>query len=100
EEFCVVFPDLKLDEALPHVETLRAEIAAYQMAVRKEDRPKDPETGVKLRSLRSAEKTLSVTVSIGVAEPDEPRATPAEVLRAADKALYRAKESGRNRVSR
>ncbi|MBE0622794.1 MAG: GGDEF domain-containing protein, partial [Burkholderiales bacterium] len=46
EEFCVVFPDLKLDEALPHVETLRAEIAAYQMAVRKEDRPKDPETGV------------------------------------------------------
>jgi diguanylate cyclase (GGDEF)-like protein len=100
EEFCIVFPELRLDEALPHVEKLRAEIAAYQMAVRREDRPKDPETGVSLRSLRSAEKILSVTVSIGVAEPDEPRATPAEVLRAADKALYRAKEGGRNRVSR
>jgi GGDEF domain-containing protein len=100
EEFCILFPELRLAEALPHVEILRAEIAAYQMAVRRDDRPKDPEAGTRLRSLRSAEKTLSVTVSMGVAEPDEPRATPAEVLRAADKALYRAKEGGRNRVSR
>ena len=100
EEFCILFPELRLAEALPHVEKLCANIAAYQMAVRREDRPKDPEAGTKLRSLRSAEKTLSVTVSIGIAEPDEPRATPAAVLRGADKALYRAKEGGRNRVSR
>ncbi len=100
EEFCILFPELRLAEALPHVEKLCANIAAYQMAVRREDRPKDPEAGTKLRSLRSAEKTLSVTVSIGIAEPNEPRATPAAVLRGADKALYRAKEGGRNRVSR
>jgi len=100
EEFCILFPDLKLDEALPHVEKICADIAAYQMAVRREDRPKDPEAGTRLRSLRSPEKTLSVTVSIGIAEPEDARATPAEVLRAADKALYRAKEGGRNQVSR
>jgi GGDEF domain-containing protein len=99
EEFCILFPELRLAEALPHVETLRADIAAYQMAVRRDDRPKDPEAGTRLRSLRSAEKTLSVTVSIGIAEPDEPRVTPAAVLRGADKALYRAKAGGRNRVS-
>jgi diguanylate cyclase (GGDEF)-like protein len=99
EEFCILFPDLGRDEALPHVEKLRADIAAYKMAVRRDDRPKDAETGTRLRSLRSAEKTLSVTVSIGLAEPDEPRAKPAQVLRSADKALYRAKEAGRNRVS-
>lgn len=40
-----------------------------------------------------------MTVSIGIAEPDESGSTPAEVLRNADKALYRAKEGGRNRVS-
>ena len=99
EEFCILFPEATLAGALPHVKTLCADIAAYQMAVRRDDRPKDAEAGTKLRRLRSAEKTLSVTVSIGIAEPDDPLATPAEVLRAADKALYRAKEGGRNRVS-
>ncbi len=100
EEFCILFPELRLAEALPHIEKIRADIAAYQMAVRGEDRPKNPEAGTRLRHLRSADKTLSVTVSIGVAEPDSQRPTPAEVLRAADQALYRAKEAGRNRVSR
>jgi diguanylate cyclase (GGDEF)-like protein len=100
EEFCIVFPEFRLDDALPHVEKTRADIAAYRMAVRSEDRPKDPEAGTRLRRLRSADKTLSVTVSIGIAEPGDVLSTPAEVLRAADKALYRAKQAGRNRVSR
>jgi len=100
EEFCILFPELRLAEALPHIEKIRADIAAYQMAVRGEDRPKNPEAGTRLRHLRLADKTLSVTVSVGVAEPDSQRPTPAEVLRAADQALYRAKEAGRNRVSR
>ncbi len=100
EEFCLLFDGRTLAETLPHIEKIRADIAAYRMAVRRDDRPKDPEDGTKLRSLRSAEKTLSVTVSIGIAEPDDVLSTPAGVLRAADKALYRAKEAGRNRVSR
>lgn len=100
EEFCLVFDGRRLEEALPHVDKIRADIAAYQMAVRSEDRPKDPDAGTKLRHLRSPDKTLSVTVSIGIAEPEDARSTPAEVVRAADKALYRAKETGRNRVSR
>jgi PleD family two-component response regulator len=35
-----------------------------------------------------------------VAERNAGLGTPAEVLRAADEALYRAKEKGRNRLSR
>lgn len=100
EEFCLLFSERTLDEALPQIENIRARIAAYRMAVRSDDRPKDAETGTRLRHMRTPEMTLSVTVSIGVAEADSARATPAQVLRAADKALYRAKEAGRNRVSR
>ena len=101
EEFCIMFPARSgWPRRCRTSKSIRAYIAAYQMAVRRDDRPKDAEAGTRLRSLRVAEKTLSVTVSIGIAEPDDQRSTPAEVLRAADQALYRAKQGGRNRVSR
>ncbi len=46
----------------------------------------------------SGSTPLSVTVSIGVAQPDAKARVPEQVIQAADKALYRAKQSGRNRV--
>lgn len=100
EEFSVLFPNRSLEEALPHLEEIRAAIQDYPMAVRSGDRPRDAEEGEKRRAGEEPEKTLSVTVSIGVAEPDVKLTTPAKVLKAADKALYRAKEAGRNRVSK
>ncbi|MGV1757412.1 GGDEF domain-containing protein [Rhizobium sp. P44RR-XXIV] len=44
------------------------------------------------------QETIHVTVSIGIACSHEPSADFKHVLEAADKALYRAKASGRNRV--
>ena len=70
------------------------------MAVRGEDRPKKPDDSSKLRINKPADKTLSVTVSMGVAQPGGARRTPAQVLKAADEALYRAKQAGRNRISK
>jgi diguanylate cyclase (GGDEF)-like protein len=100
EEFCVLFPDRTLDQALPHLEKLRRDIEDYRIAVRGGDRPRERETGSRLRAARVPEKTLSVTVSVGAAERDETLIRPALVIRAADEALYRAKRSGRNRVLR
>ena len=39
-----------------------------------------------------------MTVSIGVAEPSTRNRRPEHVIQAADQALYRAKNEGRNRV--
>ena len=104
EEFTVLFPDTALDQALPHLEAIRASVQAYRMAVRGEDRPKAKEEGEKRRAdgedSLPPEKLLSVTVSIGAAEPRGEGVTPAQILKAADEALYRAKRGGRNRVSR
>jgi len=99
EEFTVLFADRDLREAIPYLEEIRASVAGYPMAVRGDDRPKHAEEAEKLRSDSGPMQTLSVTVSIGVAVPDARLLTPAQVLKAADKALYRAKEGGRNRVS-
>lgn len=94
EEFSLLFPGKTVEEALPHLESLRAGIEASSFTVRGAGRPrkkpKTPRTGSK--------KTVSVTVSMGVAGPDARCHTPAEVIQAADQALYRAKEAGRNQV--
>jgi len=110
EEFTVLFPELSLDEALPHLEQIRTSVQDYRMAVRGENRPKSKDVGEKRRrgeepDSMPPDKVLSVTISIGVAEPAGRSASgaglaPAQVLKAADEALYRAKKGGRNRVSR
>jgi diguanylate cyclase (GGDEF)-like protein len=51
--------------------------------------------------IETAGKRLKATVSIGVAGfPSTPAKTIDDLIEAADKALYRAKHAGRNRVSR
>ena len=104
EEFCLLFAERTLDQALPHLERLRDDIEHYQIAVRSPRRPKDAQTGTKLRApgvrKSATDKLLSVTVSIGVAEHDDTLTKPALVIHAADEALYRAKNAGRNRISR
>jgi len=45
---------------------------------------------------RVAAGKLHLTVSIGVAEISEKLASPELVIEAADRALYRAKDGGRN----
>jgi len=101
EEFAIVFPRQSIAEALPHLEALRERIADYQMAIRGPDRPKRTKTGKRRRAASGkAPRAVAVTVSIGVAERTERLDSPDRVIQSADKALYRAKKAGRNRVAR
>ena len=98
EEFTVIFRRQRLAEAIPHLEQVRKAIAEYRLVLRDCSRPKRASEGKKRRGSGEGE-TVSVTISVGVAESDD-RSTPAEVLREADQALYRAKRKGRNVLSK
>jgi diguanylate cyclase (GGDEF)-like protein len=64
---------------------------------RKPSRKKAASASLKQSADRLSDQ-LSVTVSIGVAEPSTRYRQPEQVIQAADQALYRAKNKGRNRV--
>jgi diguanylate cyclase (GGDEF)-like protein len=112
EEFCIVFPGRSATEILADLECLRTDIEASVFRLRGSDRRSRARgsdrrsasrskktSGRRVRSARyTSSTTLRITVSIGVAEPDEKRIQPNDVIKAADQALYRAKHSGRNRV--
>ena len=79
---------------------LSGAIERHQLALRSLDRPAKAKTGRRQRGASRAAQSVSVTISIGVAASNDKLATPEDVLKAADKALYRAKRGGRNQVSR
>jgi diguanylate cyclase (GGDEF)-like protein len=92
----VLFPGKTAGESAPHLETLRASVADATFTMRGQDRPKKKPTSARTKARRGA-KELAVTVSIGAAQA-RGTALPDDVVKAADRALYRAKEAGRNRV--
>ena len=117
EEFSILFPGKSAQAISSDLELLRAliERSAFSLRTPEErrsvSRGSDRRTSPRSKSKRSQRinsgaTDIFVTVSIGVAEARTAR--PAvkhnfefsvqRVVRAADKALYRAKESGRNRV--
>jgi diguanylate cyclase (GGDEF)-like protein len=102
EEFTVVFPRKSIAVAVPYLEALRKRIEEYQVAVRAPDRP--PKAKAKGRQRQRggwrSGTSVSVTISIGIAERNERLTSPDAVMEAADRALYRAKERGRNRLER
>ena len=95
EEFAVVFSGRKLGDSKEHLEALRKSIADARFVLRSADRPKKrPKTPKK----GSGRGSVKVTVSIGAAQRTEKSPTTDDVLKMADKLLYRAKKGGRNKV--
>lgn len=78
EEFAIVLPELNVEQAVHFADGLREAIANIDLEL-----PSGPQ---------------HVTVSIGAAAWISEMSITGELMRAADEQLYRAKQSGRNRV--
>lgn len=97
EEFAVIFANKSVDETFPSLETLRKKIESTPFKVRGSERRERRKKAKNREGPRPhAKKRVRVTVSIGAASSDGDERPADAVLQAADKALYRAKSSGRN----
>jgi diguanylate cyclase (GGDEF)-like protein len=80
EEFCIVLPGMALNVAMGTAERARSNIQLLRVAGK---------TGA---------SAISITASFGVASLEHGATTLPELIELADKALYQAKNTGRNRV--
>ncbi len=80
EEFAIVLPKTNFEAAMALAERVRKEVAECRVTRK-----------------RSGEQLCQITLSVGVA-CHRPGETTKELVVRADQALYRAKDSGRNRV--
>jgi diguanylate cyclase (GGDEF)-like protein len=83
EEFVILLPQTHEYDALTVAERLRATVAAMTIPVDDSD---------------PAGRSITLTISVGVAALDGERRELTDMLAAADSALYYAKETGRNRT--
>jgi diguanylate cyclase (GGDEF)-like protein len=113
EEFAILFRNVSAKDSFATLDALRQTIQNSVFRFRGGERRTGPRAGVTERRKPGRKKAepvpdrqaldrpagdLSVTVSIGVAEPSTRYRLPEQVINAADQALYRAKHNGRNRV--
>lgn len=76
EEFLVICPQCDAEMAAQYAERIR--VAIEELVV------------------NTREHKLSITISLGVAQRTPETSSPAELIKLADKALYQAKDNGRN----
>ncbi len=93
EEFTLLFPGKRAEQVMPHIEGMLRTIRDMPFTIRG-TRPSSGPQKPEVRPNPRAHQKVGVTVSIGVAAAR----TPADVVGDADRALYRAKETGRNRI--
>jgi len=94
--FAVLFPRIPAKHAIRHLDSVRIAVEDVTVDVSVEG----PPPASRLVRAGTVERTVSVTISAGVAECGRPGEDPKPVIEAAERALARAREGGMNRVSR
>ena len=95
EEFAIVFDGRRVEHAGEALEDVRTSVESLRVRLRKDA------SRTRAQAVRRGQTAgeVGVTISIGLAERDPERRTCSAVVDAADKALYRSKQRGRNRLT-
>lgn len=101
EEFTILFKSKSIPDCVGYLDDVRSRIAHYPFQIRQLIERRTPQTDGREEAgdgMEDIEKTVQVTISIGVAQGCRAMSSPDEVVKAADQLLYKAKEAGRNQV--
>jgi diguanylate cyclase (GGDEF)-like protein len=90
EEFVLIYPNTNEQEALIKAEALREHICRSTLEF-------DHSSNIGNTSNSSQKNTIHITVSIGIASQKNSIESLEKLIERADKALYQAKKSGKNR---
>ena len=93
EEFCLLFTGARARDAAKACEDLRVRVAGMRVPVRSM-----PSGKRSAKAARPASSDVKVTISIGLARRTGRSSEASAVLKIADRALYKAKASGRNKL--
>jgi diguanylate cyclase (GGDEF)-like protein len=99
EEFTILFPNKNIDEARLFCDNLCLNVANSPFMLRDKKRPKSKQDEPKQKVQQDKVTPLTTTISIGLAERSDEHPTASNVIKHADKALYKAKSNGRNQVA-
>lgn len=97
EEFTIIFPRKDAQSTLSYLEEVRQTIEEYDIVLRNDQRKSQSKAKRGKAQSSNQRRTVSVTISIGVAEHLSGE-TFEQAMKRADQALYKAKKKGRNQV--
>ncbi len=96
EEFTAIFSGKNATLAQEHMENFRKELEQTDFIIRDTDRKKHSEED--RGKIKKQNRKTHINVSIGIAFYNKELSNGEKLIKAADKALYKAKKAGRNRV--
>ena len=97
EEFSVIYRGIEAKYVLNMLDQMRNNLASSDFYLRSSEDVRKFKTKKNRKKTQANKNTVNVTISIGIAHKSLSKKDVQDVIDTADKALYRAKDNGRNR---
>lgn len=100
EEFSVIYKGGQIKHAFNILDDMRENLASTTFYLRTSEDVRKSKTKKNRRTVQTKSNSVNVTISVGISHKTAAKKEAQDVIITADKALYKAKENGRNRCEK